>query len=175
MRVAIEHREGAPGLPNNQRSYYLDCDIDFSEEEKAVIRRRGLGDHFITIPNGYHAYFDPSEAKRLYALKLAVAAVATLLCLFAAPLSGGHPIPAFGFLGSSIYAVYCLYRFLRPKVVLYQQLTLDDLVKHKRFIVETPSPVRAKEAEDQLFGTIERMKNFLTDSTELSDRSVREF
>src|SRR5690349_5928248 len=47
MRVTIQHREEVAGLVGDKRQYYVDCTVVFSEEEKAIIRVRGLNDHFI--------------------------------------------------------------------------------------------------------------------------------
>ncbi len=49
MRVTIEHREERGGLVGDGRSYYVDCTVQFSEEEKAIIRARGMQTHFIFV------------------------------------------------------------------------------------------------------------------------------
>jgi hypothetical protein len=46
VRVTIQHRQEDGLLPNKKR-YYVDCTVLFSEEEKAIISERGLGQHYI--------------------------------------------------------------------------------------------------------------------------------
>ena len=45
MRVTIKHRE-EDGLLPTKKLYYVDCTVLFSEEEKAIIQARGLGQHY---------------------------------------------------------------------------------------------------------------------------------
>jgi hypothetical protein len=42
MRVTIEHREETSGLLRNHKEYYVDCRVEFSEEERSVIKERNL-------------------------------------------------------------------------------------------------------------------------------------
>ncbi len=175
MRVTIEHREGSPGLLHNERAYYLDCSIDFSEEEKAVIARRGLAAHHITMPAGYPAVLDATEQKRIYGLKLAVAAGFTVFAILLSGLMGGHALPAFMFFGGAGYTVYCLYRFLNPKTLSYERLALGDIIKNRRFILQTSNPTRSKETEEKVLIAIAELKGFLAESTDVAPRSVHEF
>ncbi len=49
MRVIIEYREEAAGVSRTKRNYYVDCIVQFSEEERAIIKARHLYDHDFTI------------------------------------------------------------------------------------------------------------------------------
>ena len=42
MRVTIEHREATTGVLNNHKDCYVDCTVNFSEEERAIIKARDL-------------------------------------------------------------------------------------------------------------------------------------
>jgi hypothetical protein len=48
MRVTTEHRQQTTGLGSRQ-SQFVDCTVQFSEEEKAIISVRGLHDHVIVL------------------------------------------------------------------------------------------------------------------------------
>jgi hypothetical protein len=48
MRVVIDHRQLLTGL-GSKISQFVDCTVQFSEEEKAIIKKRGLGDHIIVL------------------------------------------------------------------------------------------------------------------------------
>lgn len=45
MRVTIEHREQAVG--SSGHNYFVDCKVEFSEEEKAIIQTRSLADRVV--------------------------------------------------------------------------------------------------------------------------------
>jgi hypothetical protein len=42
MRVTIEHREETSGVIRNRKDCYVDCKIEFSEEERAIIKAHDL-------------------------------------------------------------------------------------------------------------------------------------
>src|SRR5438132_2151850 len=48
MRVTIEHREHAAGVTGMTRNHYVDCTVEFSEEEKPIVGQRGLSKESIT-------------------------------------------------------------------------------------------------------------------------------
>src|SRR5215471_8317022 len=50
MRVTINHRQKTTGLGGTE-SQFVDCTVQFSEEEKAIIKVRGLADHLIVLDN----------------------------------------------------------------------------------------------------------------------------
>jgi hypothetical protein len=39
MRVTIEHREESAGILGSTKHHFVDCSVEFSEEEKAIIKR----------------------------------------------------------------------------------------------------------------------------------------
>jgi hypothetical protein len=49
MRVTIEHREQTTGVIGNHKECYLDCKVEFSEEERAIIKARDLYDEGFTV------------------------------------------------------------------------------------------------------------------------------
>lgn len=49
MRVTIEHRETTTGITGNHKDCYIDCRVQFSEEEKAIIKARDLYRQGITV------------------------------------------------------------------------------------------------------------------------------
>ena len=52
MRVSIEHREAAGGVLGNEPRYYIDLEVNFSEEELAIIKARGLYERTIDVAPG---------------------------------------------------------------------------------------------------------------------------
>lgn len=49
MRVTIEHREEATGVINNHKAVFIDCKVEFSEEERAIIKTRDLYGECFTV------------------------------------------------------------------------------------------------------------------------------
>src|SRR4051812_38459827 len=49
MRVTIEHREEAGGITGQRRTCFVDCSVEFSNEERAIIKERDLYAEGFTI------------------------------------------------------------------------------------------------------------------------------
>jgi len=49
MRVTIEHRKQAVGLTGKNRRYFVDCTVDLSQEERAIVENRGLQPYALFI------------------------------------------------------------------------------------------------------------------------------
>src|SRR5437899_11055978 len=49
MRVTIEHREATTGIVRNHKDCYVDCKVEFSEEERAIIKARDLYGEGFTV------------------------------------------------------------------------------------------------------------------------------
>jgi hypothetical protein len=48
VRVTIRTRE-QDGLLPSKKLYFTDCTVLFSEEEKAIVQARGLGQHYFVV------------------------------------------------------------------------------------------------------------------------------
>lgn len=52
MQVTIRHRQVDAGVTLPRQDHYVDCRVDFNEEEKAIILTRGLGSQYsLTVPS----------------------------------------------------------------------------------------------------------------------------
>src|SRR5581483_3957649 len=49
MRVTVVHREERFGVTGARRRYYMECEVLFSEEEKAIIKERVLWRHHLSV------------------------------------------------------------------------------------------------------------------------------
>src|SRR5579862_1647355 len=49
MRVTIEHREVATGVIKNHKESYVDCTVNLSEEERAIVKERDLYGEGFTV------------------------------------------------------------------------------------------------------------------------------
>ena len=51
MRVTIEHREQASGVTGKHKDCYVDCKVEFNEEERAIVKARDLWTEGFSGPN----------------------------------------------------------------------------------------------------------------------------
>src|SRR5580700_4539546 len=49
MQVTIRHRQALGGINGERPDHYVDCRVDFSEEEKAIIAARRLGPQYSLV------------------------------------------------------------------------------------------------------------------------------
>src|SRR5713226_5470523 len=170
MRVTIDHREEITDLLGRKRLYCVDCTIEFSEEEKAIIRSRGLQEHLVPIPSGYLVVPDPYELRRAYVLKFVIASAVCVAGFILSLFDRYGPLSLFAAImaiAGVIYASWCLNRIFFPKDEKSDHITLDTVIKRGRFCVRTFSPAEAKSVADQLESGLAGTKDFLTVSAEM--------
>lgn len=57
MQVTIRHRQEPGRFGGRYANYFIDCQVEFSEEEKAIISARGLGRQYsISVPSAIPYY-----------------------------------------------------------------------------------------------------------------------
>jgi hypothetical protein len=49
LELIVRHREELAGVTGSNRNYFVDCSVHFTEEERGVIKARGLYDQYITV------------------------------------------------------------------------------------------------------------------------------
>lgn len=180
MRVTFQHREEQEF---GGKSYYVDCTVLFSEEEKAVIRNREFG-------RGLHFY----PARRAAGLTGKERAVSTIwvftdnihiLTVFiplggffwaSTAINGGTSFfgPLFVFGAPVLYLVskYMAHRDESSRDM--QFVTFDDLFAGRPFTVWAFNPMDAKEKEKEVEGTFARLKQQINKSTELGEKRTVE-
>jgi hypothetical protein len=172
MRVTIEHREEATGVSRSKRNYFVDCNIQLSEEERAIIRARGLQEHFFTTegarPPRTSASFAAAPALKGCAPLIGVAGF--IWGLF----GGGTPagLMLFGAIGMFAYGFYI---DLQPMGAAEEQtITLGRLLRMPKFSVFAPSPSQAKEIDAQLREKLANVKSNLVASAEIEKKQTFE-
>ncbi len=177
MRVTIEHRDEAAGVIGTKRNYFLDCCVDFSEAEQALIRERGLQKHHVTVDDVLPITPNVQDVKRSYTLKMAIAAGVSLVGILWAGIVKGS-LQVWGplmFVSGAGYAVYSLYRYLVPPYAPMDALRLDFLLKHRRFSIRVGSPTQSKEMEQEVYNSLQSVKEFMEGSVELGSARTVEF
>jgi hypothetical protein len=180
MRVTVERREQTYGLLGNRRNYFADFIVQFSEEERAVIKARGLSDVFFTIrtPN------PPRSPQFQFALSLAgpiglfvgsFALFYAILFLVLGTLIGinySKPLLILSLVGFGVTFLW-LYERLTAKGI-EQRVPIGTILQNLKFTVWAHDPADLKmieaEAKDQLRGVKQR----IVDSVEMKDREAYE-
>jgi hypothetical protein len=173
VRVTITHREADGLLPSTKR-HYVDCTVLFSEEEKAIIRARGLGSHYIiTDPEM------PPPAARLGAVATSLKALAPLVFVggcaggigvtIAGKNHAGDAVAGFCFLASlaMLLGGIALRRHLRVAEQPQQTLTLGRLLSNPLFCVYALDNARAKAVDFELRETLARLKDGLLENRDI--------
>lgn len=175
MRVTIQHRQVDGLLPNKKR-YYVDCTVLFSEEEKAIIRERGLTQHYIVADSEMPP---PARSHRTLGTLLQALAPVVLLggCVvglgmtFAGNTRGGDSVG--GFLVFTALAMFlggvALRRYTKKAKDPEQPITLARLMTNPSFSSYALDNARAKAFDQELRDTLTRLKNGL-----LVNRNIKE-
>ena len=166
MRVTIRHRQ-EDGLLPNKKLHYVDCTVLFSEEEKAIIETRGLGQHYIVSDSDVPP---PSSSQRPLAKFLKVMSPIVFLggCVASAgmAIAGNHRADAVG--GISFFLALGLLLggiALKRHVGIAEQpkqtVTLGRLLTNPTFTAYAIDNARAKVVDDELRETLTRLKEGL--------------
>ena len=166
MRVTIKHRQEDGLLPSTKR-HYVDCTVLFSEEEKAIIRGRGLAAHYIVadpeIP-------PPAASSSSVARLLKALAPLTFLggCVAGVGMSvaGNRSGDALGgFCAFAALAMFlggiALNRHVRVAEQPQQIVSLGRLLNNPTFSVYAIDNARAKVVDIELRETLSRLKDGL--------------
>jgi hypothetical protein len=186
VRVTIDHRQQTTGLGSTQ-SQFVECTVQFSEEEKAIIAVRGLYDHLIVLdnPRPPPSYREYMTAGILLAFTPLIALVGFATLAFAIAnniFSGGQngggyiAIGAVLFFGAPIgWAVGFLmdramsHRFTHPK----QFITIREMLL-RPFVIHSPDPAYSDLIVDQIKERLAILKAIITGSAELREKQTYE-
>ena len=183
MRVTIEHREKAAGITGAKRHYFVDCTVEFSEEEKAIIKQRGLGDQFIemesAIPtgSGISDYTWANAALRLLSRLLVLGGVAVILYNIAtnALASGTDVEPGYFFIAAFATFVFRKLAERRSDASYAERrITLRDLLNTPSFSAYASNPAFAQGLEANIREQLVGLKNIMTASAEVPKKQTFE-
>jgi hypothetical protein len=168
MRVTIEHREQTAGIAAGNRNYFVDCTVEFSEEEKAIIKARALGDTVVTsgltsVPVG--------TVKGVSPYLLRAAAPIMIIGGFIFGVAGGGT-----FAGLIVFAGFgfLIYGFVAPRLhdkrSSVQDIKIRDILNRYSFSLFAFDPVEAKTIDARLREELAGLKSFLVSSAEVPSK-----
>ena len=187
MRVVLEHRQEVTGL-GSQISQFVDCTVQFSEEEKAIIRVRGLYNHIIvadpsTPPPSRREFMAAGILQGfapLFALMGFALTVFGVFKVFTSPFptAGGFiPLGLFLLLGSPVgWAVGFLMdrsmdiRFKHPK----QHISVGTYACRSVSPVYAPDPAHSDLVVDDIKERLTFLKQTIAGSADLRQRQSQE-
>lgn len=167
MRVTITHRQEDSLLPSAKR-HYVDCAILFSEEEKAIIRERGLGSHYISVDSAVPrpAASSPTTAHLLKALAPLVFLVGCVADVGMSVAGNGRGGDSVG--GSLAFAALAMFlggialnRHIRVAEQPQQIVSLSRLINNPTFAIYALDNARAKAVDAELRESLVRLKEGL--------------
>lgn len=166
MQITIRHRQ-EDGLLPNKKLHYVDCTVLFSEEEQAIIRARGLGQHYIVTDSETPP---ASGSQRTFSTLLKVLAPCVFLggCVAGIGMTvAGNPA-AGSVTGISWFAALAmllagiaLKRHVRIAEQPKQTITLSRLLTNPAFSAYAIDNARAKVLDEEIRETLTRLKEGL--------------
>jgi len=185
MRVTIDHRQKMTGLGSSQ-SQFVECLVHFSEEEKAIIRVRGLNDHVVVLdppsPPPSHREYMTAGVLRGFSPLAGIIGFWTLVFAMFAPILTGRaggdfaPLGALLFFGSPIaWAIGFMMdrsidiRFTHPK----QHVSIRSMLAGP-FTVYSPDPAYSDLVAEQIKERLAILKSTISGSAEMRQRQTYE-
>ncbi len=180
MRVTIEHREESAGPSGSTKNHFVDCTVEFSEEEKAIIKARDLYNHNFRVGpatpiSSQAAFVGAGLLNSLGRLGVLSGVVLGILSAFIRGESGtiaGWLL----FIGAAlwIYAATVMRRQDKRVSEPDQIIKLRNLLDRRRFTVYASSPAQAQTIEEEIRNALTYTKQLLTASAELKAKQTFE-
>jgi hypothetical protein len=167
VQRTIKHRQEDGLLPSKKR-HYVDCTVLFSEEEKAIIRERGLGAHYLAVdpevpPTAGSSSTTATLLKALAPLVFLGGCVAGIGMTIGGNGRGGD-----GLMGFCAFAALALFlggialsRHVRVAEQPQQLVTLSRLLSDPTVSIYAFDNARAKAVDAELRVSLARLKDGL--------------
>jgi hypothetical protein len=173
MQVTLRHRQAAPG------SFFVDCEVQFSEEEKSIIQHRGLGKHTIEVPSGIPhgsgVHPDAFIARMaVYPLTFCLI-VGVVLLLIGIAEHQALPWAVFWlaiWIGGALY-----FRFAHQRHAASQKdqiIPLQRLLSNSVFTIAATDINEARYREDKVREVLKDMKQFLVGNAVVGNVALKE-
>jgi hypothetical protein len=173
MRITVAHREDRSGLTGAGRRYFVDCEVLFSEEEKAIIRARDLWQHHLTVDPPV-----PPPVAWHYPAAITMRSIAPFLmlwsCIGGIALGDKVGIPMVMLSIGLFVGGFFLKRKTKLAELKTQTIPLRQLLDDPHFTLYALDPSQAKSIDDTVRNKLGRLKNLLVDSIELRRRETFE-
>lgn len=181
MRVSIKHREESAGIIGSTKQHFVDCAVEFGEEEKAIIKARDLRNTNFTVPSA-----SPLPTVSAYRGSAIFNVVGRLCFIFGIPfamitaftktpnLSALANFMVFG--GAALWIGAAIAGRSQNKAIENrdQVIRVGDLLSHGQFTCHAANPAYAKRIEDDIKNNLTNLKGIFKESAELKKESTFE-
>jgi hypothetical protein len=174
VRVTVEHREKTSGVLQNRKEYYIDCRVEFSEEERSIIKERDLYRNGFPIrtstPLPGHASFVGTMIMRLVSPFMIVGGI-----IYGIAGGGGlSGLLVFGGIGLFIASWIREHRRDQRLATDEQFVTINRLLDNPTFTVYAGNPAAAKGLEEDVRENVTYLKQLIKSSAELRNKQTFE-
>ena len=181
MRVTFKHREETAGITGSNKNHFVDCAVEFGEEEKAIIAARDLKDTNFTVPSGsplptQSAFLASGILNSIGRFGVMFGILFGIISSFtnSTGLSAVASLLFFGggllWIGAAIAGRSQNKAIDNPE----QTITLGKLLAHGQFTCLAANPAYAKSLEADIKEHLTNVKAILKDSAELQKESTFE-
>jgi hypothetical protein len=174
MRVTLEHREATTGLLNNHKECYVDCTVNFSEEERAIVKQRDLYGEGFSVRTSTPL---PSGRSIWGTGLMRFAGPFMIVGAFIWGLAGGGNLAGLTLFAGIGFVVYGWLRARKEdkRIVSDEQhITVKQLLSKPAFTVHAWNPAAAKGIENDIREHLVFLKNLIKDSAEIKAKQTFE-
>ena len=165
MRASIEHK-GHYGFLGFNPQFILHLDIQFSNEERAIIRARALQDYVFDLSPGFIAGSEGGhspEALTAFAIGGFWLFVGGVLVSFLAAVASGFGVLALLMLfGGPVLFWYAFVAKRRAEGGALKEVTVGYLVENSAIAVRAFNPAQASTLDENIRKRLANLKHFLT-------------
>jgi hypothetical protein len=174
MRVTIEHREVASGVLGKHKDTYVDCRVEFNEEERAIIKAHDLYRNGFTVRA---ATALPSKGALFGSGLMRPVGIVMMVIGVVWGIAGGGTPTGLLFFGGLALAVYGWLRTRKEDRRLEsseQEITVKQLLNNPSFTVHAWNPAAAKGIEQGIRDDLVALKNLIADSADIRAKQTFE-
>ena len=168
MRVTFEHRQ-------ERKNFFVDAIVEFTEEEKEIIKQRNLDVPLKTDP-AYPPMNETALGLRATALSLLsrIFVVIGVVFIFVSMFRGGGDVLPFVFWGIAFY-LFLNRRIAERRSEAARQpqfISLKELVRNPKFTVYAGNPAFAQSIEEEIRNQLTALKQVIMKSTGVGGRQT---
>jgi hypothetical protein len=174
MRVTIEHRESTSGVLSNHKDCYVDCTVNFSEEERAIIKERDLYREGFIVRTSTPV---PSGSSMLGTGLMRFVGPFMIIGGFIWGLAGGGNAAGLILFAGIGFVIYGWLRSRREDKRLEsneQEITIKQLLNKPTFTVHAWNPAAAKGIEDDIRENLASLKSVIQNSAQIQAKQTFE-
>jgi hypothetical protein len=174
MRVTIEHREVTTGVIKNHKESYVDCTVNLSEEERAIVKERDLYGEGFTVRTSTPL---PSGSSILGTGLMRFAGPFMIVGSFIWGLAGGGNLAGFTLFAGIGFVIYGWFRARKEDKRIEtdeQRITIKQLLNKPAFTVHAWNPAAAKGIEQDIRENLISLKSLIQNSAHIEAKQTFE-